>query len=408
VTPATRPVPVDGFRDWYTACEHTFGSEPQDDELAVEASIFEADRSLATFDGDRIVATAGAFSLDLSVPGGSRPAAGVTMVSVAPTHRRRGLATALMHRQLHDLHELGRESFAALWASEPSIYGRFGYGLASWAAVLEIPTRSARLRTVGGLTHVSLRPIDVASLGSAAGAVHEAERGRRAGMLRRDERWWARRVFDPESRRGGATSLRCVVVDGPTGVEGYAMYSMKPDWQIGGPEYSLSVRELIATSPAAEHALWQYLLQHDLVGSLSLRPVAVDSPLLHLLMDPRRAGPRLVDNLWVRLVDVRRALVERTYARDGRVILDVADEICPWNTSRLALDIVDGVASVTTSAEAADISLPVDALGALYLGGTGLMSLAAAGRVAVHRPDRLPVIDSMFRTAIAPFCPEVF
>lgn len=407
MTLVTRPVGPEEFRDWYVACEATFSSDVHDDELAMEGGLFEADRSLAVLDGTRIVATAGAFSLDLSVPGGSRPVAGVTMVSVSPTHRRRGLASGLMRRQLTDIHDAGQEAVAALWASEPAIYGRYGYGLASWSGAVDVPTRTATLRSPTD-PRWSVRPVDPAGLAPLAAPVHEQTRGRRAGMLRRDERWWARRLADPEHRRGGFSPLRAVVADGPGGVGGYAVYAAKPDWQLQGPEHALHVRELVAVAAGAESALWQFLLQHDLVGTLTARELPVDTALLHLLLDPRRAAFRVLDNLWVRLVDVRRALAERTYAVDGRIVIEVRDDVCDWNAGRLSLEVVHGAADVSVTADPPTITTGAAELGAVYLGGTSLTSLAAAGRVEAKDPTVLSHVDAMFRTAHAPYCPEVF
>src|ERR671913_547778 len=126
-----RPIDLAELPGFYRALAETFGEDPRDDDREHFAQTFEADRSIAAFDGGEVVATAGAYSLEMTLPGGPRPVAGVTIVGVLPTHRRRGLLTEMMRRQLTELHERQREPVAALWASEGVIYGRFGYGVAA-------------------------------------------------------------------------------------------------------------------------------------------------------------------------------------------------------------------------------------------------------------------------------------
>src|SRR5690606_513793 len=114
-------------------------------------------RTLVVTDGAALVGVAGAFTRDMTVPGAVVPAAHVTMVGVAPTHRRRGLLRRLMHRQLREVYEARREPFAVLWASEGRIYQRFGYGLATTKLSLEIDTTEVRLAEPEGYMSGRLR-----------------------------------------------------------------------------------------------------------------------------------------------------------------------------------------------------------------------------------------------------------
>ena len=213
---------------------------------------------------------------------------------------------------------------------EAAIYGRFGYGMATRAALLEVKTREARLRPdverAGGAPEV----MPVAEARSRLAPIHEAVRADRPGMLDRPDAWWDLSLHDPEREREGAGRLRAAVL----GELGYMTYAYKEDWTPEGPAGELRIRELVAATPAATAALWGFVLELDLVRRASWMLAPADEPLPHMLDNPRAVGSRLVDGVWVRLVDLPRALAERTYSAPFDVVLDVADEVCPWNAGR--------------------------------------------------------------------------
>ena len=402
---AIEPAEFDAFS---AATERAFGGHGRDDEREIDRRVFEYDRTLAAYDGDSIVGTAGAFSLEMTVPGGPAPVAGVTIVGVLPTHRRRGLLTRLMTRQLDDLHEQDREPVAALWASEPGIYGRFGYGLASrhlsvtvhrpWSGFLpSAPADTGRLRLD-----------EPAKVRADLDRVFDAVRRIRPGHFARSAGFWDMRLFDPERRRAGAGPLTCVVHEGPEGVDGYALYATKQNWAEGGPEGTVSVREVAALDPVGHAALWRFLCDIDLMAKVT-GWTATDDPLLHLLSDPRRVTPVLKDNLWVRLVAVERALAARSYATPIDVVFAVSDSRCPWNDGRWRLAGDANGATCDRTSDAADLTLTSTDLGAAYLGGTRLATLAAAGRVQELRPGALESASVAFASAgRAPYCPQIF
>ncbi|MCA1722406.1 MAG: GNAT family N-acetyltransferase, partial [Actinobacteria bacterium] len=237
--------------------EHAFGGANSPEDWDVELALVEPARFLGTFDGEQVVAVAGAFALEMTVPGGPQPVAGVTWVGVRPTHRRRGLATGLMRRQLDDLRAAG-EPVAALWASQGAIYQRFGYGPAAWDLALTVPSGAAFTRPVS-TTGLRMADPDVAVLAP----VYDAVRRTRTGWAARDETWWPYRLFDPEHRRSGAAPLLSVLADGPSGVEGYALYTTKQQWAAGTPRSEVHVREVVSTNPDAYARLWRYLLDLD-------------------------------------------------------------------------------------------------------------------------------------------------
>jgi predicted acetyltransferase len=409
--PGDLPVRLVGDDDWVAFLEVdsvAFGSTAPAEHVAVEREMFEPGRSIGAFDGSNLVGIATAYSYDLSVPGAMLPAAGISWVGVLPTHRRRGVLRALMSHQLHDIHERGREPLAILWASEPQIYGRFGYGLASRAYALSV-LRSPNALRDDAPTDPALRlrlvPADDWKI---TADVYAKVARRRPGMLARDERWWGRAVHDLPSMREGRSALRCVVVEDDTGVRGYARYATKQEYLPGRPNGTVRVREVVADDTAASALLYRFLFDQDLMGKVELWNVPVDDPLLLWLDNIRSAAPRLFDGLYARVVDVPAALRSRAYARPVDVVLDVADPVCPWNHGRWQL-IADGdrVSCEPTDARA-DLSMSVTELGAAYLGGTELSDLGVAGRVTEHTPGALATASTAFHSSPAPWCPVIF
>jgi predicted acetyltransferase len=374
-----------------------FHRELQDFEREHFARVAEPERGLAWFDSGRLVAGTTVFTRRLSIPGAIADCAAVTGVGVLPTHRRRGLLTELMRRQLQDIRER-REPIAALWASEAGIYGRFGYGPAAGAAHLRARRPAARLAAPPP-------PGDPLLAGPAADhvehmrAVHEREREHRPGLLDRDGPWWQSRLFDPEPYRDGAQQLQAVVTE-----DGYALYAVKTDFTWEGPAGEVRVRELVASTPRARARLWGFLLDQDLTTTVTWDLAPVDEPLALMVTDPRAVSAQAGDGLWVRLVDVAGALGARRYVGSPDVVLDVSDPFCPWNEGRFSVR--DGGCERTKAQP--DLALDVSALGAAYLGATTLRELAAAGRVDELRPGALQRASRALRGDVAAWCPEIF
>jgi predicted acetyltransferase len=392
-----RPATRDEADDFSRAVVAAFHRELEEPERELYGRQFEPDRSLAWFDDGRLVAGATAFTRQLTVPGAVVPCAAVTGVGVRPTHRRRGLLTEMMRRQLADVRERG-EPVAALWASEGSIYGRFGYGPS--ADVLEVRARRPAARLVDPPpAGAPLAAGPAADHVDAMRPVHERVRAGRPGMLDRPGPWWAGRLFDPVSRRDGAQPVQAVVVDG-----GYALYAVRRSHGEDGPAGDVRVRELVAETPEARARLWAFLLDQDLTTSTTWDLAPVDEPLVLMLTDPRALRASVSEGLWVRIVDVGAALSQRAYAVAPDVVLEVSDAFCAWNEGRWRLD-ADGCER--TRAEP-DLALDAATLGAAYLGGTTLLELAAAGRVRELRSGSLLRAARAFRGDVEPWCPEIF
>ncbi|OIJ95867.1 GNAT family N-acetyltransferase [Streptomyces monashensis] len=396
------------FDRWWGGLVRAFGGVAAAEERELDRSLTEFDRSLAALDGDEIVGTAGAFSFRMTVPGGAQvPAAGVTMVSVAATHRRRGVLTSMMRRQLEDVRALG-EPLAVLFASEPAIYGRFGYGAAASQLTAEIDTSRVSLALPAGADDVRVRYAEPADVLDACEAVYAALVPGRPGMLARQPGWERVGLLDPESEREGASALGCVVAERDGEVTGYARYRTKLGWGPDGHDGTVKLEDLAALDPATDAALWRFLFGIDLMSTLSLHGRPVDDAWQYLVSDIRRCRPRLRDSGHVRLVDVAAALAARTYQTPVDVVLDVEDAFCPWNAGRLRLTGDPKGASCERTTDAADLALSVRELGASYLGGVSLLSLARAGRVAELRPGALTEASVAFGSPVPPWLPHGF
>ncbi|MFD4522567.1 GNAT family N-acetyltransferase [Streptomyces sp. NPDC058470] len=394
---------------WYDNLVLAFGGVPEpSDERGLDNALTEYDRSIGVWDGDRVVGTASAFSFRVTVPGGaSVPAAGITMVSVAATHRRRGVLRSMMRRQLDDIRSWG-ESLAVLTASEPAIYGRFGYGVGTYQFNAEIDTSRVRLSVPPGTDDVHLRYAAPADVLDACEAVYARLVPGRPGMLARRPGWEQLGLLDPESRRDGASPLQCVVAERDDEVVGYARYRVKPEWDASGPKGTVVLEELEGLDPAAQGALWRFLFEIDLTSTLRTRGRPVDDAWQHMVSDIRRCSPRLRDALHVRLVEVGAALEARTYQTPVDLVFEVEDTFCPWNEGRWRLSGDAKGASCVRTEDPADLALSVRELGAAYLGGVSVASLGAAGRVRELRQGALVEASVAFSSALAPWLPHGF
>jgi predicted acetyltransferase len=380
---------------------HYFGSPagPNEERAAGMRPLPDGRLHVASENG-AIVAGAGVFEFDLTVPGGPVPTAGVTVVGVLPTHRRRGIVRELMSAQLKDAHARG-EPIAALWASEGGFYGRFGYGLASICADMEIPKAyTAFNRAVDWPGTTRLVRADEA-LGLFP-QVYDRVAANTPGMISRTEEWWkTRRLADSEWWRAGGGEKTFAVLEQAGAPEAYALYRLNFSYGDGVPTGTTVVLEAMGVTPAATAAVWRYLLDIDWMAKVEAELLPIDHPLHLLLLEQNRMRFRVGDGLWIRPVDVGAALAARAYAANGDLVLEVSDAFCPWNDGRYALD-----GSKTTASP--DLRLTVDALGCAYLGGFTFSDLLRAGRVEEVRDGAVARADALFRTDRKPWCPEIF
>jgi predicted acetyltransferase len=400
-----RTIRDDERADWVRSADVAFSSIAKDDEIEAFLPTIELDRSFAAIDDGRIVGTSAAITTRMVVPGGARiPTAAVTMVGVQPTHRRRGINTAMMAALLDQAEERG-EPLAALFASEGAIYGRFGYGLA--ALLGEFQAEAARMDFVRGyeprgrvdlVTKEEALPIvgDVFDASLRVGAVERNDTLRDffysgMGHDERDKPWFyaIHRAEDGEP-------------------DAYAVYTMKHEWPRSVPSGTIEVKECMAATPQGYADIWRFLFDVDLVATVEAWNRPSDEPLLLLVREPRRLRFSVCDGLWVRLVDIPAALSARRYAASGRVVFELVDPFRPANEGRYELFVEDGSGTCARTGAEPDLVGSVNVLGAAYLGGTSFGQLAAAGQVEERTEGSAATADALFRWAPAPWSPWDF
>jgi predicted acetyltransferase len=368
------------------------------------ARVMPAERAYAVRDDDRVVGATAAFPLTLTIPGGRIAAAGVTLVGVLPTHRRRGILRAMMRAQIDDCHERG-ESVAYLWASEDSIYGRFGYGIASFSAEIDLPRSHSAYDRSFSATRYSASVVQLTEAEKLVAPIWERVASETPGMFARTPAWWqARALGDPAWQRAGRGEKQCVVLQRAGAPAAYALYRLTPTFDRGIQTGSVDVVEAMGETPEATAAVWRFLLDIDWMARVRASLLPVDHPLLLLLREPRQLRFSIRDGLWVRLVDVRSALAARSYAATEPIVVEISDDFCPWNAGRWRV----GNRGIDRTEAAADLRCDVSALGSVYLGGFTWTSLARALRVEEVTKGGIARADALFVVDRAPWCPEIF
>lgn len=402
-----RRITTDEVQTFCDTLGQVFGDDAREGDLERFTMLFERDRLIAAFDGDQVVGTVGAFSFELTVPGGRLPMGATTVTAVRPSHRRRGVLTRMMRAHVDEVRSRG-EPLAGLWASESGIYARFGYGMAAYRSRLAIDRGHAAL-VASAEPPGPVRMIDAGEAERILPEVYDRVRPTRPGMLSRTPVWWKHhRLDDSEHGRQGASAFRFAVCEDEDGKpSAYVQYRHRPRWEDALPAGTLDVEELVASTPTGHRSIWAYVLGVDLVTTVKAWNQPVDETLPWLLEDPRRALPDVSDSLWVRLVDLPRALATRRYRVPGELILRVRDPFCPWNEGTWRLEGGPDGAVCEPSDATPQLTTTAADVGALYLGGNRVSTLARAGRIAGD-PEALARADLMFSWDRAPWCAEVF
>jgi predicted acetyltransferase len=374
------------------------------------AKVWDENRITGAYADGRCVGTLHTFPTPLAVPIGERATADIpidalTQVTVAATHRRRGILTRMLTQSLQDAKDRG-EVASLLRAAAWPIYGRFGYAPASFGSNYTIWS-ATKPRILPSRTEYEIVQLDPTDLIEPARAVHAEVRRQRAGHIGRHDANWQRRL-DPEMRAPGTREPVCVIVRTPDGrVDGYATWSGRDgDWfHEPMQQAQADVTEALTTTPDAYRALWSYLLNIDLVRVLKLDAYPVDEPLQWLLTDGRLAQRTWTgDNDWLRLLDVPAALSARRYASTDRLVLDVIDNDGGWAQGRISLDGGPEHADCTPAPhDSPDLTLSQRALASIYLGGCTVRSQQLADLVDEHTAGSAARLDAMFRTAQAPW-----
>ena len=386
--------------------EIAFGDEPRLDPESTREwlSRHEMDRDIAAFENGQMVGTSGAYSSRITVPGGdSIPVAAVTDVAVLPTHNRRGIGTKLMRDQLERIRDRG-ETGAALWSSESIIYGRWGYGMAVQHDAVTIDTRHSRFEhqvTPRG----KMRMVNIDEGRRIFPGVWERATPRWPGFMARKPEFLYRTLRSPNPEAGPADgTLYQTVYEQAGSVDGYVMYRVLP----GGDERRIKVHELVPTTDEAHAALWRFCFDVDLIWQVSYDLAPVDDPLWWMLADPRRLKRTRYDAIWLRIVDVPAALSARRYAFDGKLVIEVVDEFCPWAGGRFEIDASESGATCRKTLAEPDLVMSASDLATCYLGGGNFSAMARANRIEERTGGALKRASAMFASERAPWSPWDF
>lgn len=418
---AVRPITEDEIPAWLTALNIGFLRAPEShtpQELKDRSFHIAPSRTLAAFDltapaaptAPQPVATFRSFPQELTVVGGRTvPADAISNVTVSPTHRRRGILTRMMAQDLTAAKDRG-DVVATLISAEYPIYGRYGFGPATWTAewTIDVPRTGLDPRWSGPADGGRVDLVDGAAVRALGPALHERLRAAQPGAVDRDERWWRINTGDLRIYGNWTEPFYAVYRSASGEVEGMVSYEANDSWAMKQPQNTADVNWLIATTPAAERALWHYLCSIDWITKVKCGWRAPDDLLPHFFPDPRAVSlTTYADWLWVRILDVVRALEARTYAGTGTLVLDVVDGD-GFAGGRFRLDAGPDGASCVPTREDADLVLEVGDLATLWLGDESAVRLAALGRVREQRAGAASVADGLLRTSRRPWCPDIF
>jgi predicted acetyltransferase len=394
---------LDELRDGLNVIGHYFGHPNEAEDAERFAQWLELERMHVAAEAGAVVGATGAFTFRMSVPGGDVPTAGVTVVGVLPSHRRRGILTGLMREQLDDCRRRG-EPLAALWASEGTIYGRYGYGLASRTGSVSLAREHAGF-ALPFEPRGTVRLVELDEALETFPPLYEEMRARRPGMVARTPAWWETRRLrdDPARRQAGPLARALLELDGEPA--GYALYRVKQEWSRSGfSTGAVTVLEAVAPAVEAGRELWRWILDFDWTSTFAADLLPLDHPLVLLLAEPRRLQLSVSDGIWVRLLDVGTALAARAFSGEGEVVLELTDSFIPENAGVWR---VSG-AGVERTGAAPDLRLDVAALGSAYLGGFGFGELVRAARAEELVPGAAGRADALFRAEAQPWCAEIF
>ncbi len=392
-----RAITEDELPEFMEVDRRGFGVEPRPEKEPDTWARAEIERTRAAVEAGEIVGMSRAYSFELTMPGGACvPAAAVSAVSVQPTHRRRGVLTGMIGA-LHDDARARGEIVSMLTASESVIYGRFGYGCATWRLGATIERTHAGLREpVDDPGRV--RFVNEAEARKVFPEVYERIRPLRAGAVSRPDFWWPEMMFWEEPQKGFS-----VIHENERGIaDGFVMYDMSGEWTGGITGRRLRAWDIQAETADARAALWQYLLGIDLIATIAGTNLPADEPLRFLLADPRRLRvDYLNDSLWLLPLDVAALLASRVYGYDGGLVIEVHGD-ADRPATRYALDAGPAGATCAITTAAADLACSISTLGALTLGGNSWSVMSDAGLVTEERAGAVTRADAMFATAPVP------
>jgi predicted acetyltransferase len=411
------PIAVDEVSNWLVAVSTTLLGSPYEEDFARRITNYRRewlpDRAWGAREHGRWVATLATDPKVLTVPGAAGdtltlPADGLTAVSVAATHRRRGLLSRMIGQSLQAAKERG-EPLSVLIAAEWSIYGRFGYAPAADETNYRYHPRRAGASLAPSGTGI-VRQVDPAEFGGFAADLYDRARRTRAGQVDRGGDWWPRRLGLDGYETDPSRRPHWIVREGDAGPDGVLAWKVTRDFDVDGTMGVVEVPDLFATNADAYRDLWAYLSGIDLIGEIALNARPIDEPARWLIGDGRALHPTHTgDGLWLRLLDVPVALAGRRYAVEDRLVLDVIDPAPGgYGQGRVRLDGGPDGAECEPSTASADLRLSQLALAGAYLGGHSLHELRVQGGVEELTPGAIGRADAMLRTGLAPWNATMF
>ena len=389
-----RPITDDDLQAATQTQSWAFHSQVDESRMPLARGWFELGDYIGAFDGSDPVGVTERFALEMTVPGGSVTTSCIGGVTVLPSHRRRGILTEMMKRQLTTAHERDL-AISVLGSSETPIYGRFGYGIASEQEKWKIDRHRTAFRrdyVWGG----SIKMVKTEQAREVFPEVYRRAAASRSGVIEPPKPWWDDFLDVPSERKTGK-SANFYVEYRESKVEGCAVYRIK--------EGTVTVWLLLACTDAAYATLWRYCFDIDLIKTIEAWGRPMDDPLVWMLNDARALERKPFDCTWLRLVDVPKALSSRTYALEGEIVFEVRDQFCPWNEGVYHLTGGPSGATCTPTTKSPDLALAVDDLAVPYLGGFPFTPLARAGRVEERTLGALTRADAMFATQLKPWSP---
>ncbi|WP_052595128.1 GNAT family N-acetyltransferase [Luteipulveratus mongoliensis] len=351
----------------------------------------------------------GVYPLTLTVPGPHQslrqlPVAGLTFVGVHPDQRRRGVLTAMLGDHFERTREGDWSGLSVLHASEPAIYGRHGYGTASWEETITLG-RGAKLTSPGldeaaGAIRTSMTSTTDADVAERIRAIALEAGVHQLGAIVREAALYARFSHDTPQTVRDREPQRVLFAQQDGKDVGYAWIRRTPGWEDGEPKGTLSVMEMTG-SPAAELALARRLVDMDLISKITFSCRSTDDPLIDWVGSPRSVQGPAHDSLWVRLVDLPKALTARGYATACDVVLQVEDTRCAWNDGRWRLRVDnDGQATVERTDADADLTLTTQMLASAYLGARSLVTQHRSGLLTEARAGAVAELDASMQMSM--------
>ena len=389
--------------DWpaiFFADGRAFGTSYTPEEIAKRLPLLDISRFRIAVDARagrraQVVGVAGSFALDVTLPGGATvPMGGVTWVSTATTHRRQGLMRRVVGAVHDDIDERG-EPLATLYASEGGIYEHIGYGIASYQRTTVLDRRLTRLRADCTVTCPGVQMLDETDDVTAKLApLWERFRRSRVGEVSRDQTYHDALVEMRNSGTDGMSAAYYLVH-----ADGYAVYRMKMDWEGGMPAHTLHLAEFVAITPDAHAALWQTLMDVDLVGEIHSRALAIDDPLPYLLQNQRALRTTvLADGVWANIRDASIAFGARTYRTEDRLVVEESDG------KRWAVEGGPDGGSCKAVRSRPDLTTSHSGFSSLIYGGVLPSALVAGRRMTARNDEALRRADLFFPTSLAPNC----